>query len=965
MQRNILKNIIFLSSTTTLSAMTPWVGHAEAKIETPENLVITASAQASHLAPIATDSLQPNPKATNTTPHPPLTQTAMAFTSSATDPLETDGVQQPQEESSSDKNTIVVTGTLIRGIGASAGTKPIAITQEDIQRSGYATASQIMGTLPQNFISNYNEHRSRTAENNLNFSSSTAPDLRGLGAKATLVLINGRRLPAIGRDTTSLDISSIPASLIERIEVLPDGASSVYGADAVAGVVNIILKKTYDGAESRGRFGHTTEGGLRELNFSQSLGTTWNGGSVFAGYEFFHRTNLFHTERKYTRSDDLTPFGGTDRTTQYYGSPANILDPLTYRPDFAVPDNQSRQPLLPSDLLPGEQARSSNTGGGRDLMPRQRRHSVYLHARQELGQDLELFLEGRYGNRHVYGNEGYAFLLTQVTSDNPFYIDAYGDGRPLLVGYNFSRDLGMSSSRSEINSRNITAGLNYNLTESLQLRTHGSYSREKTSSKLNDRLNPDRIYEALRFTDPTKALNLLGNGDDNNPETLDYITEDYLFYTKFSISEFQSLLEGELFKLPAGDVRFALGGSYRKESAWADSTYSFYFEKQFSRKVLSAFSELYLPLVTEQNRSTLAESLTISISGRLDSYKDRPILPESQQSTRQTTFNPKIGASWEIFAGYRLRGTYGTSFATPSLDNRISTTSESSFPMDDPRSPTGRSFAMLLSGTAPDLRNEKATTWTVGATLTPPQIPGLRFDASFFHIKFKNRITENRVGNDVLFREDEYAPIILRNPTPEQVREICALVEAPSTLSGCANPEIVDVIIDTRVANHAQSIVKGVDFELGYTFSLGELGQLNLFANAAYLIDHKFHFTSSSPAVSKLNHLGEPVDFRSRVSATWLSGPISFTTFVNYVDDYRNQSSTLKPKIGSWTTVDVSLSYNFDQSNSNLLRGLVLNLSCINLFNNDPPFADTFFGFDGANATPIGRFVSISLSKKW
>ncbi|MGK2286245.1 TonB-dependent receptor plug domain-containing protein [Pedomonas sp. V897] len=178
------------------------------------------------------------------------------------------GPQSGQDQTPDESNTIIVTGTLIRGIGASAGTKPIAITQEDIQRSGYVTASQMMAILPQNFISGYTEHAGRTIESNTNFTASTSPNLRGLGQKATLVLVNGRRLPAIGLDTTSLDISSIPASLIERIEVLPDGASSVYGADAVAGVVNVILKKSYDGAETRGRFGHVTEGGLRELNFS-------------------------------------------------------------------------------------------------------------------------------------------------------------------------------------------------------------------------------------------------------------------------------------------------------------------------------------------------------------------------------------------------------------------------------------------------------------------------------------------------------------------------------------------------------------------------------------------------------------------------------------------------------------------------------------------------------------------------
>ncbi|MGK2286244.1 TonB-dependent receptor domain-containing protein [Pedomonas sp. V897] len=641
------------------------------------------------------------------------------------------------------------------------------------------------------------------------------------------------------------------------------------------------------------------------------------------------------------------------------------MDPATFQIRFAVPENHSRQPLLPSDLLPSDQANLYSLSDGNDLLPKLKRHSVYLHARQELSPDFSIFLEGRYGDRDVLSQTGSSVSVVTVTKDYPFYIDAFGTGEPLLVAYNLSGALGNVENRSDVKSQNATAGFEYNITQTLQLRAYGSYSREKANTETSNFADNNRLLEALSFDDTVRVFNIFSNGDDNHPDTLAYIAGERFFRTRFSILEFNALLDGSLFSTPGGDLRFAFGGNYRKEKARSITSLAAIGEQRLHREVLSAFGELFFSLISAQNRTSLAESLTVSLSGRLYSYKDKPRFSEGLESTRQTTFNPKIGVSWEVFPGYSLRGTYGTSFATPSLANRITETSTTGFPIDDPLSPNGRSFAMIIGGIAPDIRNEKATTWTLGATLAPPQIPGLRLDATFFNIKFKDRIVEVSRPDDILAREDEFGPILQRNPSLDQIRAICAIATDSAALPACANPELIKVIIDGRITNHARSIGRGIDFEASYNFSIGNLGELSLSANTAYLIDYKFRFLPDSPDVSNLNEVSRPVDFRSRLSATWNSGPVNFTTFVNYVDDYRNPSSPTKPKVGSWTTVDVSLSYDFNYTDISFLQDTVFTLSCINLLNNNPPFVDTYFGYDATNATPLGRFASVTLIKRW
>src|SRR5581483_4624197 len=170
-----------------------------------------------------------------------------------------------------------VTGTYVRD-EAPVGEEIISATRADIEATGRATAADFLRTLPQTFGGGPNQDTHIGQEALTNSGLGVGVNLRGLGARATLILIDGRRVAPSGTEGQFVDVENIPLSAIQRIDILPDSASAAYGADATGGVVNFVLRKQFDGAETIARGGSGTRGDLQEYLFSQTFGKTWAGG---------------------------------------------------------------------------------------------------------------------------------------------------------------------------------------------------------------------------------------------------------------------------------------------------------------------------------------------------------------------------------------------------------------------------------------------------------------------------------------------------------------------------------------------------------------------------------------------------------------------------------------------------------------------------------------------------------------
>lgn len=200
-----------------------------------------------------------------------------------------------------------VTGSHIRG--SSPASPIIEITSDEIARSGFNNVGDVIRSLPQNFSGGSNPQLvigNAPTSGNTNYSGGSSPNLRGLGPGSTLTLINGHRLGQDGL-VGAVDISLIPVDIIDHIEVVTDSGSSAYGSDAVAGVVNFILKKNYKGAQTSAMVGGTSDGGGSETQVSQLLGTTWKKGGVVLAYEHDQQGAIDASQRDFTSSNP-TPF---------------------------------------------------------------------------------------------------------------------------------------------------------------------------------------------------------------------------------------------------------------------------------------------------------------------------------------------------------------------------------------------------------------------------------------------------------------------------------------------------------------------------------------------------------------------------------------------------------------------------------------------------------------------------------
>ena len=226
---------------------------------------------------------------------------------------------------------IVVTGTYIRGVAPASPV--ITITSVDIENSGASTAGEVLRELPESFAggqqSTIGVNGQGPFQNLANFNYSDSANLRGFGSDSTLVLINGHRVPVTGIQN-SVDISAIPLPAIDRVEVVTDGASALYGSDAVGGVVNFILKKDYDGAKSLAEFGIPTDWGGFTQRYGQLFGTTWEGGSALISYQYRDQDGLYGDQRNwYTGPDPMSLAGSIHQNTAFFDASQQVNSNLS------------------------------------------------------------------------------------------------------------------------------------------------------------------------------------------------------------------------------------------------------------------------------------------------------------------------------------------------------------------------------------------------------------------------------------------------------------------------------------------------------------------------------------------------------------------------------------------------------------------------------------------------------------
>ncbi len=864
---------------------------------------------------------------------------------------------------------IVVTGTNIRGAGPGAS-PVITLSRDALLQSGHPTVADALAALPQNFAGTASPETIGAGADltGVNASRATGVNLRGLGSDATLVLVNGRRMAGTGVRGDFADVSALPTAAISRVEVLLDGASAIYGSDAIGGVVNIILKDDYDGAESRLRLGGAA-GGFEEVLLSQTLGAAWSSGHVLAAYEYQDRTALPFSKREFAATSDLRAFGGADRRSTF-ASPGNVLatNPATgaLSPTWAIPAGRSQFPLRAQDFQFGV-VNYGESRAGMDLLPAQKRHSFYGGFSQEISGDVQLNGDVRFSRRTFESLTQAPVSTVTVTDANPFFSSPVG-ARTHQITYAFIDDLGPVNSDGSSQSLGASLGAEINLPREWRAETYIAYAQEVTRTQTSGMLNSLFLREALGATPDNPAtafrtavdgyFNPFGDGTSTSAVISDFIAGGYSsarYLNQIATASFKA--DGVVMDLPGGEARLAVGSQARMEifdqlTVNRISTVDPVVNRRptFDRNLLAAFAELRLPLIGAESRRTGVERLEVSLAGRVEHYDDVG-----------TTADPKIGVIWEPVKDLRLRATYGTSFRAPALSEVFGAqTSNATFLARGAE----RILVLSLNGGNPDLKPETATSWTAGIDFTPAALPGLSISATWFNTRFDQQIDRPVLTSlATALTNPAFAPFV-RTLDPNRPQDI-ALIERLLADPNYGNPGLYPpaafgAIVDSRYINTSSLEVSGVDVTASHAFEV-DGHNFGFSANASYLIDFRQQLTPTSPIYDIVDTPGRPLAFRASTTFNWNHDAWGASLTFNYADDYRSDAGD---KIDAFLTTDLQVRWSAPAS---LVEGFTLSLSAQNLFNEAPPFYDNpaGVGYDAANADALGRYVALQLTKSW
>jgi outer membrane receptor protein involved in Fe transport len=439
----------------------------------------------------------------------------------------------------------------------------------------------------------------------------------------------------------------------------------------------------------------------------------------------------------------------------------------------------------------------------------------------------------------------------------------------------------------------------------------------------------------------------------------------YVAATESSVVSLDAKLDGGVaWGILGGPLRYAVGAQFRRESV---DQYYFVPSTEIgfapSRTVTAAFGELEVPLLGPAEGVSGPGRLDLSLAARAERYSDFGY-----------TTNPKVGLAWRPWPALKLRGTYGTSFVAPELNElNPKLTEAAAEPLPDPKN-GGTTDTLLTFGGNAALQPQKATSWTLGADFQPQASAGPRASVSYYNIDYRDRIaTLEDTGFSNLFlalvNEATLGPaIVQRNPSLALVQQ---LESSPVyfNYSGQANPTI-GAIVSSRELNLSAVHTSGLDMDLSYKAMFSGLSSLEVGAAGTYILNFDDQFTTYTPKSSVVNTLFNPTHLKLRARTIVQHGGFNGALFLNYVSAYRDNTATGTVPVASWTTLDATFAYDFGK-NRGPLSGLVARLGVTNLTNRAPPYiynvtsAASGIYYDGANANPLGRIVYGQLVKRW
>ncbi|MDE2403569.1 MAG: TonB-dependent receptor [Sphingomonadales bacterium] len=849
---------------------------------------------------------------------------------------------------------IIVTGSRVRG-EAPVGSSITALGMADIAQSGRVTIDRAIKELPQVFDLGVSENSRGQSGGSGNIVYGNSINLRGIGPNATLILIDGHRTTSNGRST---DPSVLPTLGVERVEIVADGASAIYGSDAVAGVVNLIPRRSLNGIEAFARGGVSDDGAYNEKSLGIAVGKKFSRGQVMVAYEQVEKSALNGIDRPFFASNQ-TAFGGADYSVTKCAPGTIKATQAGVTTTYAVPAGGLSSP---AQLTAGTSNRCDDLLG-QDLIPRQKYDSVNATATYEITDWLTFFADGFYSMRRFERNPAYANASLSVPSTNAWFVRPTGfTGSSYTLDYNFRNDVGRNFNYGHGESWQITPGLRAKLPRDWQFEALFSKGRTDDNSIQTMGVNNTALNNALKSSDPATAFDPYGLGRTQAAVLAGIFNQISISPTIGHFTGYEARLNGPLLNLPGGTVKLALGyegqeftidlGSARGNPGTAVAW------RTFGRRVDSAYAELLIPVFGTGNAMPGFRKLEIDAAVRYDRYSD----------VGKTT-NPKVGVNWEPVDGLKLRGSFGTSFRAPTLP-QIYGNSNQLF-VQSYQNPAGGApiTGVALSGGNLNLKPETATTWSFGADYEP--LPRLRLSATYWSVDYKNQVIALLSDLAVLTRASQYDGTGIITQGAAAGALAASYVGQGLAVSGAfpgGNAANVTVFVDGRSQNLGRSITHGIDFTASYSVPTDHMGTFGLAFSGTYLTTFVTAQTPNAPFIDQLNQIFQPARFKMRASLNWEKGPFSAGLRITHLNGYTNTAApaaTPNQSVASYTPVDLNLAWKVGSA-----QQFTFGIEVRNLFDTQPPYVNIApsvngsGGYDATASDPIGRLVAASVRVK-
>lgn len=909
-------------------------------------------------------------------------------------------------------NAILVTGTRIPG--AEPTSQTVVITREEIESRGYTTPEEALRSLPQ-FLGTFGANANALGGNgNIEISTSntagqSAANLRGLGPANVLVLVNGRRTSAssalglFGGDESvnGTNLATIPFAAVERMEIILDGASAIYGSDAVGGVINFILRSDYSGGELSAYYEDGESGG-RELRFSGVFGQTWSGGHVTVSGEYAHTNPVMSADIGFTTNDyreiSDSPFAVDQR---FPGEPLRIRT-RSSSTILGYFDPQGGSPVINQDDVDGISGRIVDDIPGPlidqiepELLPETERYTLTLGAEQELFTNFTLLAGASYSSSKTVRNQRpaspevntFRIIIQPGTPFNASTTELrprgylpYGisDTLPDVVLTNeserFSWYGGFEYDLSDVIGPNWLVAFDYN----------NDLSTENQSALNDVRFSPIAFNQLANDGIINPWLNLA-----DQPAVAQAVEDRDSFFgrgaqTQSFTEQFQLSARGSLFELPGGLAGIAFGGELRRDGYNLDETalrnggagLEFNITDP-ETKLHAVYAELNLPVL---------EALEVSLSGRYDHYS---ATGESEElgsiDNTYEAFSPRIGVAFYPVPSVKLRGNWQKSLRAPSLA-QLFIAPRSVFPFFPPTDhlhPSGTPtrpapFTVLQTSRGnPNLEAERSESWSLGADWEVNFIQGLKLSVNYNNTKIDDAF--------------ESSIDIFRNPD--------AFIAGGPTVYGLVVRDEDGFMeqVFLQPINIASASSESLDFFVDYGRDF-DFGRLELIVNSTRNLENSRVLVEGAEGVVVEDQLGSirgPSKWNHFAQLSWSDGPMRVNLLMNHVGGFTNDgysaflsnvrsdepylAAQLEPlvtpadqipgstrddiiqKVGSFTTFDLFGQYRFDSSGLRVTAGIE------NLFDTEPPYIFTPRGvpFSSGRHDPFGRRFSLRLTKEF